>query len=146
MNFNDIIIKALRDKISKSIIFDGDIFELLSSSFENPDNFIDLYKKGNIKNEHSTCIFNLKGRKGNNNIEYQAIINHNLKDISKKFISGSVSAYMVSFIPVILAEMIIKKNILEKGVIAPAGLKNSSDILEESKKLGLNIEESYEWF
>jgi len=146
MEFNEIIIKALRDKIGKSIIFNGDIFEILSTSFENPDEFINNYKTGNIKNEYAACIFKLKGKKGNKTFEYKAIMEHNLKDVYKIFCSGSVSSFMVSIIPAILAEKIINKKISQTGVIAPAGLKNVNEIIEECKKFGLSIKESNKWF
>ncbi len=143
MGFNEIIIKALRDRIGKSVIFKGDIFEILSKSFENPEEFISLFRKGEIKNEYSTCIFKLKGKSQNKKLNYKAIIKHDLNDISKRFFSGSVSSYMVSIIPVILSKKILSNDIIEKGVIAPAGLDNTNEIIEECKKFGLNLEEYY---
>lgn len=145
MEFNDILIKALREKVGESTFFNGDIFEILSTSFENPDKFIDNYKNGIIKNEFSACVFKLRGKKQNKTLEFQATIKHNLKEVFKTFSSGSVSSFMVSFVPVVIAEKIILKEITEKGVIAPAGLNNASEIIEECKNMGLNIRESVEW-
>lgn len=146
MEFNDILIKALREKVSESTFFNGDIFEILSTSFENPDNFIDNYKQGIIKNEFSACIFELRGKKQNKTLDFRATIKHNLKEVFKKFSSGSVSSFMVSFVPVVIAEKIILGEITEKGVIAPAALSMASEIIEECKNMGLNLRESIDWY
>ena len=146
MNLNDIIVEALRKKVNETTFFEGDIFQILSTSFENPDNFIENYKNGIIKNEFTACVFEIKGKRNNENLEYHATIEHDLKEVIKTFSSGSVASFLVSFVPTIIAEKILFKEITEKGVLAPAGLSNASEIIEECKKMGLNFKESEKWY
>ena len=144
MHLNDVIVAALREVVKESTIVEGDIFDILSRSFEDPDNFIDNYKNGEIKNNHITCLFNLKGKKGNKIYNFNAKIEHNYRDIIDEYLLSVTSSYIVSFVPSLIAEMIYSGVIKERGVIAPAGLTNASLIIKEIKKMGLNYNEYVE--
>ena len=146
MGFNDIIVEALRKKVIESTFFHGDILEILSTSFENPDKFIENYNQGVIKNEFIACVFEIKGKRNNKTLEYLATFENDLKAVIRNFYSGSVSSFVVSLVPSIIAEKILFKEITEKGVLAPAGLSNASEIIEECKKMGLNFKESERWY
>lgn len=145
LELNDLIVEALSRKVRESVIFNGDILEILSSVFENPDDFAENYKKGVIKKENSCCIIEIKGRRKRQNLDYHAVIQHDISETIKKIPIASVSTYMVSFTPAIIAREIILGKIKERGVIAPAALSIASDIVIECKEIGLSIEESVKW-
>lgn len=141
MQINDIIVEALRRKVKESVIFKGDILEILSKSFPNPDTFAENYKKGLIKKELACCRIEIMGRKKDKRIlKYRVEIEHDIKNEIKK-IPTSVSSFFVSFIPSIIAKKIGDGTISERGVIAPAALSVASDIIYECKEMGMNIKE-----
>ncbi len=142
MNSDEIILKALEKQITESFLFQGDILEILSSSFKGPENFMDLFNEGIVENEISEFIYRIKGRKDDEILQKEVTITHTLKEISKSFPVGTVSSFMVSFVPVIISEKILENEIERVGVIAPAGLENSMEIIEECGDMGL-LEETY---
>lgn len=135
--YNEIIIEALQRQIEKSHILKGDVFENLSNSFEDLEKFRYFFQEGSIENEISECIFQIKGEKGEKTFKKEIRINHNLKEVSKNFSLGSITSFLVSFVPVIIAEKILSGDIKETGVIAPAGLDESEAIIRECEKAGL---------
>jgi saccharopine dehydrogenase-like NADP-dependent oxidoreductase len=141
LSINDIIVELLRKKVKVSSYFEGDIFQILASSFDNQENFIHNYKNGVIKNEFISCLFEIKGKSNGKIIEYKAIIEHDLKDVIQNFLSGNVASFIVSLVPSIIAEKILYNEINERGVIAPAALSSASEILKECKERGLNFKE-----
>lgn len=143
MQLNDIIVEALRRKVKESVIFKGDVIGILSESFENPDTFAENYKKGIIKKEAACCLIEIKGRKNNETFKYNAEIQHDIKDEIKN-ISVSISAFLVSFTPSIIANKLELGKIKEKGVIAPAALSIASEVISECKEMGMNIKECHE--
>ncbi len=143
MQLNDIIVEALRKQVENSIIFKGDILEILSKSFENPDTFAKNYENNIIKRENASCIIEVKGKRGKKKVKYRMEIQHDIKDEIKK-IHGSISAFLVSFVPSIIAKKIKFGEIKERGVVAPAALDNPSEIISECKKKGMNIREFYD--
>jgi len=145
LELNDLIVEALSRKVKESVIFNGDVLEILSTVFENPDKFAENYRKGIIRKENSCCLIEIKGRKKGKILNYKAVIQHDIKETIKKIPTASVSTFMVSFTPAIIAREIISGKIKERGVIAPAALSIASEIIKECKKQGLNIKESVKW-
>ncbi len=145
LELNDLIVEALSRKVRESVIFNGDILEILSSVFENPDEFAENYKKGVIKREDSCCMIEIKGRKKGKILNYRAVIQHDISEVIKKIPIASVPTFMISFVPAIIAKEIISGKIKERGVIAPATLSIASEIIRECKENGLNIKESVKW-
>lgn len=145
LKLNDLIVEALSRKVKESLIFNGDVIEILSSVFENPDEFAENYKKGIIKSEHTCTLIEIKGRNSKHVLNYRAIIQHDIKETIKEIPIASVSAFLVSFTPAIITREIISGKIKERGVIAPAALTIASDIVRECRESGLNIKESIRW-
>jgi len=145
LQLNDIIVEALSKKVRENIVFNGDVLEILSSAFEDPDKFGENYKKGIIRKDTACCLIEIKGKKGENILNYQAIIQHDIKETIKDIPIASVPSFMVSFTPTIIAREIIYRRIKERGVIAPAALSIASEIISECKKMGLNIKEFIRW-
>ncbi|MFB6089371.1 MAG: saccharopine dehydrogenase family protein [Candidatus Aenigmatarchaeota archaeon] len=145
LELNDLIVEALSKKAKESVIFNGDIIEILSSVFENPDEFTENYKKGLIKKENVCSVIEIKGKKNKRMLNYRAVIQHSIEETIKKIPTASVSTFLVSFTPAIIAREIISGKIEERGVVAPASLNIASEIIKECKETGLNIKESFEW-
>jgi len=137
---NDMIVEALSSRVKENLMFDGDILENLSKSFENPDDFYKNYKQNNIVDEELCCLFEIVGERNGRQIKYNAIIQHNLKDIIKK-VPGSVATFVVSLVPAVIADKIISDKIKERGVIVPAQITICSEIIDECKEMGLEIQE-----
>jgi|GEM_PF-3093146 len=144
MEINDVIVEALSEIVSENINIEGDIFEILSKAFENPEKFAHFYKKGNIKKEIFCCLFEINGTKNGKTIRYTATIEHDLVDIIEEISTASVATYIVSFTPTIILDMLMKGKINERGVIAPAGLNCASSIIKEAKEMGLNLKDKIE--
>jgi len=144
-DLDDIILESLRRKVNKSIIFHGDIFKILASSFEPTNNFINFFKKGFIQKELLCCLIEVVGKRKNRTLNYSASALIDLKKINKKEPLASASSFMVSILPTILTIKILDGKISEKGVIAPASLSNASEIVEECKKFDIGFTESMKW-
>ncbi|MFC2162705.1 saccharopine dehydrogenase family protein, partial [Candidatus Altiarchaeota archaeon] len=142
---NDIIVECLTRKVKESPYFNGDIFQLLSEKFEKVENFASNFQKGIIKKYVFSCIINIRGEKGKKNINYTNIIEHDYADIIKNFNFGTGSGFVISLTPSIIAHDILTKKIKIKGVIAPAALSNTSEILKKCVKMGLIMEEKEKW-
>ncbi len=140
LQLNDLIVEALIKQVNNSPLFKGDIFEILSSSFEDIDKFVEYYKTGVIEKDYGCCFIKIVGESDNKTVEYDATINHCLKDEIDK-VPSSISSLFVSFIPAILADLIKKGEIKNKGVIGPAAINIAPYIIRECKKVGMNIKE-----
>ena len=140
LELDSIIATALREKIRYGSEMNGDIFEVLASAFDSPDSFIDQYNKGTISDEHLCCLFELNGISSGNEVNFNAIITHDLKEVLEKCSGGSVASFIVSIVPAILAERIAAGEIKETGVIAPAALSNVKPLINECVKRGLSLE------
>ena len=145
LRLNDLIVEALSRKVKESVIFNGDVLEILSSVFENPDEFAENYKSGVIKKENSCCLIEIKGMKKKKILEYRAVIQHDISEVIEKISIASVPTFMISFVPAIIAREIIMGRVNERGVIGPATLAIASEIIRECKEMGLNIKESVKW-
>lgn len=143
MQLNDIIVEALIKQVDNSPVFNGDIFDIISKSFEDPDTFVKNYKEGIIKTDVGCCLIEMKGKAGENDITYKSVIQHDLKDEINK-IPSPISAFFVSFVPSIIAKAIIDGEIKNRGVVAPAALEIASEIINECKNMGMNIGEFFD--
>ena len=136
-SFNEIIIQALQKQIKNSRNIEGDIFQILSKSFEDVSKFRNFFEKDYIENEFSEFVFKIKGKNNEGLLKKEIRIDHNLEEVSKDFSLGTVSSFMVSFVPVIIAEMISDGNIEERGVMATGGLSNCEEIVMRCQEAGL---------
>jgi len=137
----DIIMEALSRRIKESVILNGDILKNMSMEFEHPDKLVEYYNEGFVKKELLSCSIDILGVKQNKKVQYNASVTLDIKKVTKTSPLASATSYMVSVAPSIIAKKIIEGDIAEKGVIAPAALDSASDIVEESKNMGLNLKE-----
>jgi len=144
MRLDDIIIESLRRKVKENMIFNGDIFEILATSFESPEKFIDYFNRGIIKKEVLCSQIEIKGKKKDKSVIYHASTLLDFERANKNNPLATASSYMVSIVPTIITNKIIEGKIIEKGVIAPAALSIASDIIEESEKYDICFRESVE--
>lgn len=145
LQLNDLIVEILSKKVKESVIFNGDILEILSSVFENPDEFAENYRKGIIKKERVCCLVEINGRKKGKKLKYRCVIQHDISETIRKISTASAASFLVSFVPSIITKEIILGKIKEKGVIAPAAISIASKIIKECRDMGLNIKESVKW-
>lgn len=141
LDLNDIIVEALGQQVKKSLQFQGDVLERLAQSFEPSDLFAENYQKGLITDEIFCGLIEIVGRKKASRIKYTVKVMHDLKEVLKTTPGVSIATFVVSFVPGILALMLAKGKIHQKGVLVPAQLENSNEIIEQTKSKGLNISE-----
>lgn len=145
MNINDLIVEALGQKVKDSFIVNGDIFKIISSSFENPNKFVNNFKEGIIRDYHFGSFIELLGYHGNKTLMYTSTINHDYRNILPHFPFGSGSAFTVSLTPSIIAKKILTNKIKNKGVLVPGNLDCCGTIIDECKAMGLNLKETVKW-
>ena len=145
LQLDDVILEALSKRVKESAIFRGDIFEILSQSFESPDRFLDNYKEGIIKKELLSCIIEITGRRNKKKLKYNASVNLDLEKVVRDINLATSTTFMVSVVPSIITKKVLDCKIKERGVIAPSALSISSEIIEDCKRLGLNLVESSCW-
>ena len=143
MHLNDIIAELLRVKVKDSFNVHGDIIEFLASSFEPTDLFIDYFKKGDITNEKLCCLTEIIGESKGKLKRYMASTDIDIGQTINKNPLATATSLMVSILPTILIDKLIEGKISERGVIAPAALESSSEIVEEAKKFDINFKESF---
>jgi saccharopine dehydrogenase-like NADP-dependent oxidoreductase len=142
MNINDIIAELLRVKVRESFNVRGDIIEFLSSSFEPTDLFLDYFKKGEITSEKLCCLTEIVGQAKGEVKRYTASTEIDIAQTINKNPLATATSLMVSILPTILIDKLMEEKISERGVIAPAALKSSSEIVEEAKMFDINFKES----
>lgn len=138
---NDIIVEALGKQVRKSIQFQGDIFKRLSQSFESPDLFAENFQKGVIQEEVFCGLIEIVGSKKKSKIKYTVKLRHDLADVLKQTPGVSLATYVVSFVPAILTLMLARGSIRQTGVLVPAQLENSVEIIKQTRSKGLNFSE-----
>ena len=90
-------------------------------------------------------ICEIRGKKNSKRLEYIATSFIDIKESIKIIPFSTASSFMVSVIPSILTNMIFNNQINKKGVIAPAALDNTSEIIKEAKKFEINLNEKLQW-
>jgi len=145
VELNDIISQRLGNQHIKSQFINEDYIKKLADYFDGPEKFLEYYRKGILENEFCCCLCDIHGKKDDKTLHYRVIVQHELKKVIKSYNSGSVASYIVSFVPAVLVEKVLNKEIAETGVIAPARLDNTSGIIEECRSRGLNFKEFAKW-
>jgi hypothetical protein len=141
MNLDGIILESLRRKINDDITFNGDIFEQLSNSFEPTHEFVNFFEQGKIKKEILFCYTEIIGKRNNERIQYTASTTIDLKEIHKTNPFATATSYMVSVIPTLVTRKILENKLDDEGVLAPAALDISSELIDLSKNFNINFKE-----
>ncbi|QQR92501.1 MAG: saccharopine dehydrogenase NADP-binding domain-containing protein [Candidatus Iainarchaeum archaeon] len=142
LELSDMIAAALSKQLRESVIFKGDVFEILSKSFESAENFDRNYKNGIIKYEYFCGTISITGKSKDKIIHYNLEINESIENIIKKIPCGSIASYVVSFLPAVIAHMITQKKITQRGVIVPGQLTEINEIIQRIRGMGLNMKET----
>lgn len=139
LDLSDMIIAALNDVTESNININGDILEILSKKFNNPENFFTDFKEGKIKEELFTGLVKISAETRDNQLNFSVNITKDIKEIIKNGFECSVASYVVAFIPTAIAILLASGKIRQTGVIAPAKMDGSQKIISMIKSMGLNF-------
>lgn len=137
---SELICNALRKFTAKKrYLGKKDIFNCLAESFEPSSDFVHNYYSGKIKSEEFCSVIEMVGDAPKNKKKIKAVTYLSLEHTLKSDPNSSVGAYIVSFVPSVLANLLAKSKINQHGILVPAMLKNSSEIVSKCFSMGLPI-------
>lgn len=142
---DEIILETLSRQSSESPIFRGEIFKILSQSFEPVNKFIEYYKSGIVKKDFLASLIEIEGtNRSGNDVKYRGSAKIDLEKIHKINPLATASSYMVSVLPSILIDRLKRNKINKTGVIAPAALENPLEIVNEASSFKIEFNDEVE--